>query len=158
MGAITSAFNQAAGAVAGAAVAIKHTSQQKAAQEEAKIEKAAKQEEQGLLAKEQYHEASADLTKLEGESAEAGEAIKAAKKGRSDVLKLKEGDIVKDASGKDVTLTKADIKKRRKEALTEVQAAQRAFDELADRIEAKKAMMSRAETIMKRTGTWGGMR
>lgn len=42
--------------------------------------------------------------------------------------------------------------------LTEQEAAQRAFDELADRIEAKKAMMGRAEKIMKRTGTWGGMR
>ena len=54
--------------------------------------------------------------------------------------------------------TKDDIKTKRKEALTEVKAAQRAFDELADRIEAKKAMMSRAEKIMKRTNTWGGMR
>ena len=42
--------------------------------------------------------------------------------------------------------------------LSEKEAAQRAFDELADRIEAKKAMMNRAEKIMKRTGTWGGMR
>ena len=69
MGAITSAFNQAAGAVAGAAVAIKHVSQQKELKEE-----------QGLLAEEQYHEASADLTKLEGESAEAGKALDKANK------------------------------------------------------------------------------
>lgn len=67
MGAITSAFNQAAGAVAGAAIAIKHASQQKE-----------QKEEQGLLAKEQYHEASAELTKLEGQSAEAGELLKSA--------------------------------------------------------------------------------
>jgi hypothetical protein len=42
--------------------------------------------------------------------------------------------------------------------MSEKEAAQRAFDELADRIEAKQAMMSRAEKIMKRTGTWGGVR
>lgn len=42
--------------------------------------------------------------------------------------------------------------------LSEQDAAKRAFDALADKIEAKKAMMSRAERIMKRTGTWGGVR
>lgn len=34
--------------------------------------------------------------------------------------------------------------------MSEIEAAQRAFDELSDRIEAKKAMMSRAELIMNR--------
>ena len=53
---------------------------------------------------------------------------------------------------------KAMLEGKAAKRLTEQEAAQRAFDELADRIEAKKAMMSRAEKIMKRTSTWGGVR
>lgn len=56
--------------------------------------------------------------------------------------------------GPNKTMLEGKVQKR----LTEQQAAQRAFDELQDRISAKQAMMSRAEKIMKRTGIWGGMR
>ena len=56
--------------------------------------------------------------------------------------------------GKNKKMLEGKVAKR----LSEKEAAQRAFDELQDRIEAKKAMMSRAEKIMKRTGTWGGVR
>ena len=57
-------------------------------------------------------------------------------------------------SGKNKKMLEGKAAKR----LSEKEAAQRAFDELQDRIEAKKAMMSRAEAIMKRTNTWGGVR
>lgn len=133
---IQNSLNSITGAVAGAVVAGKHAK-----------EKAAQQEEQGLLAQEQYHEASADLTKLEGESAEAGKALDEANK----AVEATKGW---NMEGKNKAMLEGKAAKR----LSEKEAAQRAFDELSDRIEAKKAMMSRAEKIMKRTGTWGGMR
>lgn len=113
------------------------------------IQSAQLDEEQGLLAQEQYHEASADLTKLTGESEAAGKEL-SEKQAISDALANKK------PGGKGNT--KAALNEKRAAALSEVEAAQRAFDELADRIEAKKAMMSRAEKIMKRTNTWGGVR
>lgn len=42
--------------------------------------------------------------------------------------------------------------------LTEQEAANRAFKELSDKIEAKKALKSRAEVIMRRTGILGGIK
>lgn len=113
------------------------------------LEKATISEEQGLLAKEQYHEASAELTKLQGESAEAGKLVKETSTAYDEAMAKKPG-------GKGNT--KAAIVEKQNKALTEKEAAQRAFDELTDRIEAKKAMQLRAETIMKRTGTWGGIK
>lgn len=56
--------------------------------------------------------------------------------------------------GKNKKMLEGKVEKR----LSEQEAADRAFKELQDRIEAKKAMMSRAEAIMKRTNTWGGVR
>ena len=135
---IQNSINSALGAVAGAAIAGKKM------KESAEIK-----EEQGLLAKEQYHEAKADLTKLEGETVEAGKAVEETSAAYDVVMAKKPG-------GKGNT--KAALAEKRKKALTEKEAAQRAFDELADRIEAKKAMMSRAEKIMKRTSTWGGIK
>ena len=101
-----------------------------------------KKTEQGELAKQQYHEAKADITKMQGEQKQA-----------TDTINLAAG---KDSNGNEITSEQG--KFYQSQALTEKEAAQRAFDELADRIEAKKAMMSRAEAIMKRTNTWGGMR
>lgn len=136
MGAIQGAINGALGAVAGAVAAGKHMK-----------EKSELKAEQGLLAQEQYHEASADLTKLQGESASAGEALKVA---------TEKADATKgwNMTGKNGKMLQGKARKR----LTEQEAAQRAFDELQDRIAAKQAMMSRAEKVMKKTGTWGGMR
>ena len=124
MGAIQNSINKMSASIAGAAVGLKHAQ-----------EKEALAEEQGLLAKEQYHEASADLSKLEGESSDAEKALKTA---------TEEADALMKSGADKETLAKK---------LTEKEAADRAFRELADRIEAKKAMMSRAEKIMKRTGT-----
>ena len=50
-------------------------------------------------------------------------------------------------------MTKEFIEGKRTIAISDREAAERAFNELTDKIEAKKAMMSRAEAIMKRTGT-----
>ena len=133
MGAIQNSITGALGAVAGAAVAGKHIKDTKA-----------KDEEQGLLAQEQYHEAAADLTKLNGESEAAGKAVEETSAAYDAAMAKKPG-------GKGNT--KAAIAEKQKKALTEKEAAQRAFDELQDRIEAKLAMKSRAEKIMKRTGT-----
>ena len=67
MGKIQGAINGTLGTVAGAILAGKHASEAKA-----------KQEEQGEFAKQEYHEASAELTKLEGQSAAAEETLKSA--------------------------------------------------------------------------------
>ena len=42
--------------------------------------------------------------------------------------------------------------------MTEIEAAKRAFEELSDRIEAKKAMKQRAEIMMDKANKWGGIR
>ena len=167
MGAIQNSITGALGAVTGAAIAGKHMKDLKAKEEEkslldkakkeeqAKAAKAKEEEqalldqEQGLLAKKQYHEAGADLTKLSGESKAAGKAVEETSAAYDAAMKKRPG-------GKGNT--KAAIAEKQKKALTEKEAAQRAFDELKDRIESKLAMQARAEKIMKRTGTWGGIR
>ena len=133
---IQNSINTVIGSVAGAALAGKHAK-----------EAAAKKEEQGMLAKEQYHEASADLKQLEGQSAEAKAALD---KANANVEATKGWNM----EGKNSKMLEGKVAKR----LTEQQAAQRAFDELSDRIEARNAMLERTEKIMKRTGTWGGAR
>ena len=132
---IQESINSALGAAAATAVAAKRISDQK----ELKAE-------QGLLAKEQFHEASADIAKLTGEQEEAEKTLKE-KSAISDALELKK------PGGKGNT--KAALQEKRAAALSEKEAAQRAFSELTDRIEAKRAMMERATTIMKRTGVGG---
>lgn len=133
MGAINSAFNQAAGAVAAAATLVKGSKEHDI--------------EQALLGKEQFHEAAAELTKLSGESEAAGKALDEKEAAEKDAGKFMR------SVGRDKSYSKADkaeAKKMYKKALTEMEAAQRAFDELQDRIEARKAMMSRAEVMMNR--------
>ena len=135
MGAINNAFNQAAGAVAGATALIKGKKEQDMSQ--------------ALLGKEQYNEANADIKNLQeqltNKKNEWGEA---------------EGDLAilnaKKPGGKGNTQAALDEKKKTK--MTEIEAAQRAFEELSDRIEAKQAMKSRAELMMKKANKWGGIR
>ena len=135
MGAINNAFNQAAGAVAGATAIVKGAKEQDMSQ--------------ALLGKEQYHEADADIKVLQEQltdkknewgNAESDLAILNAKK----------------PGGKGNT--KAALDEKRKTKMSEIEAAQRAFDELSDRIEAKKAMKSRAEIMMSKANKWGGIR
>lgn len=135
MGAINQAFNQAAGSVAAAATLVKGKKEQDMSQ--------------ALLGKEQYHEADADIKvlqeQLNGKKNEWGEA-------ESDLAILN----AKKPGGKGNT--KAALDNKRKEKMTEIEAAQRAFDELSDRIEAKQAMKKRAEIMMQKANKWGGIK
>ncbi len=135
MGAINQAFNQAAGSVAAAATLIKSAKEQDMSQ--------------ALLGKEQYHEADADIKNLQeqltGKKNEWGNA-------ESDLAILN----AKKPGGKGNTKSSIDEKKKAK--MTEIEAAQRAFEELSDRIEAKKAMKNRAEIMMQKANKWGGIK
>ena len=135
MGAINNAFNQAAGSVAAAATLIKSSKEQDMSQ--------------ALLGKEQYYEADADIKELQeqlsGKKNEWGNA-------ESDLAILN----AKKPGGKGNTQAALDDKRKAK--MTEIEAAQRAFEELSDRIEAKQAMKSRAELMMKKANKWGGIR
>ena len=135
MGAINQAFNQAAGSVAAAATLIKSSKEQDMSQ--------------ALLGKEQYSEAEAELKDLQPQLSEAknkwGEA-------EADLAILN----AKRTGGKGNTKAALDEKKKAK--MSEIEAAKRAFDELSDRIEAKKAMKNRAELMMKKANKWGGIR
>ena len=135
MGAINQAFNQAAGSVAAAATVIKGAKEQDMSQ--------------ALLGKEQYHEADAAIKDLQEQANvkknEWGEA---------------EGDLAilnaKRPGGKGNTKAALDEKKMNK--MSEIDAAKRAFEELSDRIEAKKAMKQRAKLMMSKANKWGGIK
>ena len=135
MGAINQAFNQAAGSVAAAATMIKGEKEQDISQ--------------ALLGKEQYYEADADIKDLQEQLTvkknEWGEA---------------EGDLAilnaKRPGGKGNT--KAALDEKRMAKMSEIDAAKRAFEELSDRIEAKKAMKQRAELMMSKANKWGGIK
>lgn len=135
MGAINQAFNQAAGSVAAAATVIKGAKEQDMSQ--------------ALLGKEQYYEADADIKDLQEQLTvkknEWGEA---------------EGDLAilnaKRPGGKGNT--KAALDEKRMAKMSEIDAAKRAFEELSDRIEAKKAMKQRAELMMSKANKWGGIK
>ena len=135
MGAINQAFNQAAGSVAAAATLIKSKKEQDMSQ--------------ALLGKEQYYEADADIKDLQeqlsGKKNEWGNA-------ESDLAILN----AKKPGGKGNT--KAALDEKRKTKMSEIEAAKRAFDELSDRIEAKKAMKQRAEIMMQKANKWGGIK
>ena len=135
MGAINQAFNQAVGSVAAASAVVKGAKEQDMAQ--------------ALLGKEQSKEADADIKNLQNQLSESknkwGEA---------------EGDLAilnaKRTGGKGNTKAALDEKKRNK--MTEIDAAKRAFEELSDRIEAKQAMKQRAEIMMNKANKWGGIK
>ena len=135
MGAINQAFNQAIGRVAAAATLVKGAKEQDMSQ--------------ALLGKEQYHEADADIKglqeQLSGKKNEWGEA-------ESDLAILN----AKKPGGKGNTKAALDEKKKAK--MSEIEAAQRAFDELSDRIEAKQAMKQRADIMMQKANKWGGIK
>ena len=135
MGAINQAFNQAIGSAAAAATLIKSSKEQDMSQ--------------ALLGKEQYYEADADIKNLQeqltGKKNEWGNA-------ESDLAILN----AKKPGGKGNT--KAALDDKRKEKMTEIEAAKRAFEELSDRIEAKQAMKKRAEIMMSKANKWGGIK
>lgn len=143
---IQNSLNSITASVAGAVAAGKYASDKKEAKAEHETEKEAIGQEQGLLAKEQFHEAKASLSELEGQSKEAEKTLKE-KTAISDALANKK------PGGKGNT--KKALEEKRAAALTDTEAAKRAFDELGDKMEAKRAMMLRAQMIMKRTGIIG---
>ena len=135
MGAINQAFNQAAGTVAAAAALVKGTKQSDM--------------EQALLGKEQALETDADIRDLQEQLStkknEWGEA-------ESDLAILN----AKKPGGKGNT--KASLDEKRKTKMSEIEAAQRAFDELSSRLEAKKLMRKRAELMIRKANRWGGLK
>ena len=143
MGIGINSMQKLSGTIAGSALALSAAVDSKEAKAKAQTEKEELEQEQGFLAKEQFHEAKASLTELEGQSKEAEKELKE-KTAISDALELKK------PGGKGNT--KKALEEKRAAALTEKEAAQRAFDTLSDKMEAKKAMMLRAQMIMKRTG------
>ena len=135
MGAINQAFNQAAGSVAAAAALVKGTKEQDMSQ--------------ALLGKEQSYEAEAAIKELKDQMSGAkkqwGEA-------ESDLAVLN----AKRPGGKGNTKASIDEKKMAK--MTEIDAARKAFEELSDRMEAKKAMKKRADLMIGKADKWGGIR
>ena len=135
MGAINNAFNQAAGAVTGAALVYQHAKESDISQ--------------ALLGKEQYKELDADIKNLQSQLSES--------KNKWDEA---EGDLAilntKRPGGKGNT--KAAIEEKKKAKMSEMDAAKRAFEELSGRIEAKKAMRERAEITMNIANKWGGLK
>ena len=133
MGTINNAFNQAAGSVAAAATLIKGAKE--------------KDMSQALLGKEQYYEADADIKNLQDQLTD-----------KKNELGNAEGDLAilnaKKTGGKGNT--KAALNEKKKAKMSEIEAANRAFEELSDRIEAKQAMKKRAEIMMDKANKWGG--
>ena len=135
MGAINSAFNQAAGAVAGAAALVKGAKEQDMSQ--------------ALLGKEQSKEAEAELKNLQPQLSEAknkwGEA-------EADLAILN----AKRTGGKGNT--KAALNEKKEKKMDDIEAAKRSFEELTDKIAAKRAMKQRAEMMIKKADKWGGIK
>ena len=135
MGAINNAFNQAAGTVAAAGLAIQHAKETDMSQ--------------ALLGKERSKELDADIKNLQSQLSES--------KNKWDQA---EGDLAilntKRPGGKGNT--KAALEEKRKAKMSELDAAKRAFEELSGRIEAKKAMKERANITMSIANKWGGIK
>ena len=129
-------FNQALGAAAAAAYTI-GTEKEKAA-------------EQYSLAESQKADASADVKEIKTQQEKVANDIKgyeAEVKNFTDTANMEEG-----------SMEQLNEYFRQKQVMSEKEAAQKAFSILQDKMEAKQAVISRAEKIMKRTSKWGGMR
>ena len=130
MGAINSAFNQAAGAVTGAAVAIKHAKET----DESKVNSA---ENSALIARNQektaYAEANAAYQKAKEE--ELPSKLKEAQKAEDEAMKAYDKSMKR----------KNGSQKTRQNKYTELQAAQQAKMTLQEKAKAINDMMSRYE-------------
>ena len=135
MGAINQAFNQAVGAVTGAALVYQHARESDISQ--------------ALLGKEQYKELDADIKNLQSQITDSKNKWDEAE---SDLAILN----TKRPGGKGNT--KAAIEEKKKAKMSEIDAAKRAFEELSGRIEAKKAMRERAQITMHIANKWGGIK
>ena len=137
MGAINSAFNQAAGAVAGAAVAIKHTQET----DESKMNVA---EHSALVARNQAASAEAEYNKAFAEN-----EVITDEKGKTH--SLYESSVMAEQKFKEAKSALAKAEKRKNASrktvdkkLNDVLAARSAADALKVKIEAIKAMSERA--------------
>ena len=54
--------------------------------------------------------------------------------------------------------TKAALNEKKKAKMTEIDAARKSFEELQDKIAAKRAMKQRAEMMIKKADKWGGIK
>ena len=130
MGAINSAFNQALGAAAGAAVTIKHT-------QESEFSKMNSADNSALVARNQARAATA----------EANEATNEAQKEGGLVDQLSEAEVKEEEANK--AFEKAINRKNgspvtRLDKMTELRAAQKAADELRDKYKALTDLQDRA--------------
>ena len=131
MGAINSAFNQAAGAVAGAAVTIKHT-------KDSDFSKMNSADNSALIARNQSRAASA----------EADEAVNEAKKDGGLTNQLSEAEVAEGEAKK--AFEKAYNRKNGSpitilNKMTELKAAKKAADTLRDKYKAVEDLKDRAE-------------
>ena len=130
MGAINNAFNQAAGTVAGAAVAIKHT-------QESEFSKMNSADNSALIARNQSRTASA----------EANEAVNEAKKDGGLYQQLSEAEVAEGEAKK--AFEKAANRKNGSpitilNKMTELKAAKKAADTLRDKYKAVEDLQARA--------------
>ena len=130
MGAINSAFNQALGAAAGAAVTIKHT-------QESEFSKMNSADNSSLIARNQARAATA----------EANEAVNEAKKDGGLISQLSEAEVAEGEAKK--AFDKAANRKNGSTVtilnkMTELKAAKKAADELRDKYKALKDLQDRA--------------
>ena len=134
MGAITSAFNQAAGAVAGAAVAIKHT-------KEKEFNEAMSAQDHAIVVQGQAQNATDEANAAYNKAREPGGLID----------QLSEATVTKEYADK--AYEKASSRKNASpvtvfERMTAKQAADRAFKKLSDEYDSVVGMMDRA-TVMR---------
>ena len=54
--------------------------------------------------------------------------------------------------------TKAALNEKKEKKMSEIDAAKRSFEELTDKIAAKRAMKQRAEMMIKKADKWGGIK
>ena len=54
--------------------------------------------------------------------------------------------------------TKAALDEKKKAKMNDIEAAKRSFEELSDKIAARRAMMQRAEIMIKKADKWGGIK
>lgn len=54
--------------------------------------------------------------------------------------------------------TKAAIDEKKKAKMNDIEAAKRSFEELTNKIEARRAMKQRAEIMISKANKWGGIK
>lgn len=54
--------------------------------------------------------------------------------------------------------TKAALDEKKKAKMNDIEAAKRSFEELTDKIAAKRAMKQRAEIMISKANKWGGIK